>query len=292
VRAELLARLRRLLRRAPVDAVPVADADLLGPVARRTRIVRIALAAALVAAAVAAFLVAPRHPGRRYLPANAVGIVVLDVSSSVKPTTYYRIEQTLDTIAASKGRLGLVLFSDVAYEALPTGTPASDLRPMLRFFAPPPKTPAGDQPLVADSPWQQWFSAGTRISVGLYLAENMLDAEHAKRGAILLISDLADDPDDIPALKDAVVSLEQKSIPLELVALDPTLGNANFFKNLLGPQAIYQTASLPTGSQAAGKIEVTNGFSVAFAVCAAALLALLAADVWWAEPFRFRRRTA
>lgn len=289
MRAELLARLWRFLR-GTVDAIPVADAGILGPVARRTQLVRIALAALIVGAAVAAFLVAPRHPGRRYLPANAVGIVVLDVSSSVKPTTYYRIEQTLDTIAASKGRLGLVLVSDVAYEALPTGTPASALVPFLRFFAPPSKTAAGAEPFVASSPWQQWFSAGTRISVGLYLAENMLTAEHAKRGAVLLISDLADDPDDIPALKDAVVSFEQKSIPLELVALDPSLGNANFFKNLLGAQAVYQTASLPTGAQAAGKVEVTNGFSVGLVACAAALLVLLAVDVWWAEPFRFRRR--
>src|ERR1700759_5544889 len=118
-------------------AIPVADPGLLGGAARPPRIVRGALAAVLIGAVVAGALVAPRPPGRRYLPAQAVGIVVLDVSSSVRPSTYYRIEQTLNSIAASKGRLGLVLFSDTAYEALPPGTPAAVLVPFLRFFAPP-----------------------------------------------------------------------------------------------------------------------------------------------------------
>jgi hypothetical protein len=271
--------------------LPVAGADWLDRAARRTRVIRIVLAAALLAAVAAAFLVSPRHPGRRYLPAQAVGIVVLDVSSSVRPSTYYRIEQTLDSIAASRGRLGLVLFSDVAYEALPPGTPASELKPILRFFAPPSANAQTDQ-YLADSPWQQWFSAGTRISEGLGLAERMLENEHAKRGAVLLISDLADDPVDIQPLKDQVLSLEQKSVPVEIVALDPTVQNANFWKSLLGAQAVYQTAKLPTGAQARGKIEVTNGFSTKLAVLAAATILLLALNEWWAEPFRYLRRAS
>jgi hypothetical protein len=265
--------------------IPVSDGGFLPAAARRTRIVRIALALLLVGAVASAFATAPNKPGRRFLPAKAVGVVVLDVSSSVKPTTYWEIEQTLATIAASKGRLGLVLFSDVAYEALPTGSPAVDLKPFLRFFAPPGK---GSGIYLDNSPWQQWFSAGTRISEGLYLAEHMLHQEHAKRGAVLLISDLADDPHDVSALKDSVVLLEQESVPLEIVALNPTYGDANFFKSLLGNQAVYQRATLPTGAQAEGKIEVTNGFSTWLLVFAAAAIALLAVNEWWAEPFRFR----
>jgi hypothetical protein len=281
------------LRRRRTGAIPVADGAFLGSAARRTRGVRIVLAGAVIAAIVCAFLAAPSHPGRRYLPAKAVGIVVLDVSSSVRPTTYFRIEQTLDTIAASRARLGLGLFSDVAYEAFPTGTPAAALQPILRFFAPPAQTgSAAGQTYLAESPWQQWFSAGTSISSGLYLAEHMLEAEHARSGAVLLISDLSDDPEDAQALKNSVVLLEQKSIPLEIVALAPTIGNANYFKSLLGTQAIYQTAQLPTGSQAAGKIEVSNGFSVALAVFALLAVGLLALDTWWAEPFRFGERPA
>ena len=203
---------------APTDTpLPIADAGWIDGAARRTRLLRLALGVGLVALLGAAFVTAPRHPGRRYLPANAVGVVVLDVSSSVRPATYYRIEQTLDAIAASKGRLGLVLFSDTAYEAFPTGTPAVDLKALLRFFAPPAQTAGGGQTYLANSPWQQWFSAGTRISQGLYLAQHMLEVEHANRGAVLLISDLADDPHDVDGVRDAVVSLEQKSVPIEKV---------------------------------------------------------------------------
>ena len=276
---------------APADQtpIPVSDAGFLPAAARRTRIVRVALALVLVASVACAFVAAPRHPGRRFLPAQAVGIVVLDVSSSVRPTTYWRIEEALDSIASSKGRLGLVLFSDVAYEALPTGSPASELKPFLRFFAPPGK---GSGIYLANSPWQQWFSAGTRISEGLYLADHMLQAEHAKHGAMLLISDLADDPEDQQPLKSAVLQIEQQGVPLEIVALAPTLGNANYFKSLLGDKAVYQTASLPTGAQAAGKIEITNGFSFSLLVFAGLAVVLLAVNEWWAEPFRFRGRAA
>jgi len=277
------------MARAEDTPIPVADASFLDRVARRTHVVRLALALVLVALLATAFVAAPTKPGRRFLPAKAVGIIVLDVSSSVRPTTYWRIEQALDSVASSKGRLGLVLFSDVAYEALPTGTPAADLKPFLRFFAPPGK---GNGIYLANSPWQQWFSAGTRISQGLYLADAMLENEHAKRGAVLLISDLADDPEDTDALKDSVVQLEQQGVPLEIVALNPTIGNANYFKSLLGEQAIYQTAKLPTGAQAQGKIEVTNGFATWLAVGVVAIVLLLAANEWWAEPFRFRRRLA
>ncbi len=117
-------------------AVPLVDRVALQPAVRRTRIVQVTLAILLIGAAVAAFLAAPRKPGRKFLPSDTTGIVVLDVSSSVKPTTYFRIEQTLATIAATQSRLGLVLFSDVAYEAFPPGTAAAELKPLLRFFAP------------------------------------------------------------------------------------------------------------------------------------------------------------
>ena len=66
--------------------------------------------------------------------------------------------------------------------------------------------------------------------------------------------------------------------------------NANFWKSLLGAQAVYQTAKLPTGAQARGKIELTSGFSTTLAVLAAATILLLALNEWWAEPFRYLRR--
>src|SRR3954470_2614352 len=163
-RTDLRSLLARLKSRDRDVSVPLADPAPLGAAARRTRIVRAVLAVALIACVVGAFFTAPSRAGRRFIPASTTGVIVLDVSSSVKPDTYFRIEQTLATVAASRSRLGLVLFSDVAYEALPTGTPASELKPLLRFFAPPSATTttkASSADEVARTPWEQWFSAGT-----------------------------------------------------------------------------------------------------------------------------------
>jgi hypothetical protein len=218
---------------------------------------------------------------------------VLDVSSSVQPDTYFRIEQTLATIAASRSRLGLVLFSDVAYEALPPGTPSGQLRPFLRFFAPP----TGQEAKSADdqlprTPWDQWFSGGTRISGGLYLAAHMLKKQHVKSGAIILISDLNDDPVDIGRTVEAVAYAQQQDFALEIVGLNPRAQDADFWRRLLGDEAIFTTASLPTSDQAAGRIHVSGAFSHALLAFAILAIALLAVNEWWAEPLRWRRPTA
>jgi hypothetical protein len=283
----------RLRRRAHGDAIPLADAALLDAAARRTRLVRLGLAAALAAAAITAVVLAPDAPGRRFLPANAVGIIVLDVSSSVRPDTYYRIEHELATLAATRRRLGLVLFSDVAYEALPPGTPASELKPLLRFFA-PPTTPRTHSDEVAQglprSPWEQWFSAGTNISSGLFLAYDMLRHDHVERGAVVLISDLEDDPGDLGSVADAVLLYEQNGIPLEIVGLNPPPKAAEYFKQLLGTEAIFQQAKLPTEAEARGKIALTGTFATGLAVAGAIAILLLALNEWWAEPLRWRPR--
>ena len=200
---------------------------------------------------------------------------MLDVSSSVKPSTYFRIEQTLATIAATQSRLGLVLFSDVAYEAFPSGTAAAELKPLLRFFAPPTGKVGESEAQLARTPWDQWFSAGTKISNGLLLALRMLDEQHAKRAAVMLISDLADDPTDLTRLTDAVLAFQDRKIPLEIVALDPTPANADFFRRLLGDEAVFQEAKLPTGAQARGQLELTGTFSIALAVFAVLSIGLL-----------------
>src|SRR5581483_6418490 len=99
---------------------------------------------------------------------------------------YDQIERTLQDLAGSGRRIGLVLFSDIAYEALPPGTPASELRPYVRFFR------ARGTP----NPWQEAFAGGTRIWSALDLAHRMLQRDHVGNGAVVLISDLADAPND------------------------------------------------------------------------------------------------
>lgn len=280
------------MARADRHALLLADRASFDGAARRARIVRLSLALLVLTATVAAFLVAPRTPGRKFLPADTTGVVVLDVSSSVKPTTYFRIEQTLATIAATQSRLGLVLFSDVAYEAFPSGTAAAELKPLLRFFAPQTGKVDEADAQHARTPWDQWFSAGTKISNGLLLALRMLDEQHAKRAAVMLISDLADDPTDLTRLTDAVLAFQDRKIPLEIVALDPTPANADFFRRLLGDEAIFQEAKLPTGAQARGQLELTGTFSIALAVFAVLSIGLLTVNVWWAAPLRWGREAA
>ena len=157
---------------------------------------------------------------------------------------------------------------------------------MLRFFAPP----SGGG--LARSPWEQWFSAGTRISSGLYLAANMLQQQHVKHGAVLLISDLADDPTDVKRVADAVILFEQRRLPLEIVGLDPSPANADYWRNLLGTEAVFRRARLPTAAEAQGKVELTGTFATGLAICGLLAVLLLTVNEWWAEPLRWRRRTA
>jgi hypothetical protein len=284
-------RLGRLQRR---ETIPLADAPSFEGASRRARRVRVALGAVLIAGGVAAFLVAPTQPGRRFLPSTTAGIVVLDVSSSIQPGTYYRIEHVLASLAATRERLGLVLFSDVAYEALPPGTPAAELKPLLRFFAPPGSAGKDAIPsagAIPEGPWQQWFSAGTVVSNGLFLADNLLQ-HNIKHGSIVLISDLADDPTDDTQLANAVHLVQQQHIPLEIVGLNPKQQDVEFFKGLLGPKALLQTASLPTSAEASGKLALVSGFPQWLAALSCLIIVLLAVNEWWAEPFRWRPRSS
>ena len=52
---------------------------------------------------------------------------------SIRPTTYKLIGIELASLATDQ-RVGVVLFSDVAYTALPPGTPASELASFARFY--------------------------------------------------------------------------------------------------------------------------------------------------------------
>ena len=290
--ARLAARWQRLRRRSYGETIRLADLPSFGPQTRRARRARTTLALALLGAAIAAFVVAPVAPGRRFLPSDTVGIVVLDLSASIKPGYYYRIEHELATLAATRERFGLVLVSDTAYEALPPGTPAAELKPLLRFFAPPAPGSGGSSNDAPRSPWQQWFSAGTDLSSGLFLAADMLHQGHVKKGGVVLISDLADDPTDLGHLADAVLLFQQAKTPLEVVALDPTPEDAEFFKTLLGTKAVTQQTTLPTSNEARGKLGLVASFPRGLAAAACLAIALLALNEWWAEPLRWRPRRA
>ena len=254
--ADRLHSLGRWLRRVSRDAaIPFSDLSSLGGVARRTRRLRLALALALVVALAVGVAEAPGQPGRHFLPADTVGIVVLDVSASITPAPTTASSRS-STRLLFRERFGLVLFSDVAYEALPPGTPASELTPLLRFFAPP----KGSKGAIPPSPWQQWFTGGTDISTGLFLAAQMLRRDHVAHGSAVLIVTLPMIRRISPHSPMRVLYFQQTNTPLEIVGLNPTTANAEFFKNLLGVKAVIQTAKLPSSARPAGSCRSSRHF--------------------------------
>src|SRR5262245_34500193 len=161
-------------------AIPLADTSDLARLARRTTIVRVLLLAAIVAAAVLCVLESTKLDvgEASLLGPGSSGVVVLDLSSSTDSAPPREIPGVLRHLANAGGRSGLVLFSDVAYEALPLGTTAEELRPFLRYFRRPvlPAQAAGGvngqftQPPRGTrrvTPWSRSFRSGTRISAGL-----------------------------------------------------------------------------------------------------------------------------
>ena len=226
--------------------IPLADAGSLEGVRRRTTIVRTTLAFALVAL-IAGTVVASAHPQSptlRFLPRGTTGIVVLDLSASISSDTYQRIGQTLRELASTNGRYGLVVFSDVAYQALPPGTPAAELKPYARYFTLPP-VQSGFLPAFPINPWTNTFSGGTRISAGLGLALRIIRSAHVARPAIVLVSDLDDDPGDIQHLAGVALAYRQAHIPVRVVALDPQPGDERLFARLLERAVVVEHARLP-----------------------------------------------
>src|SRR5262249_50251087 len=153
--------------RARGDAVtaaplPLADAGCLRPEARRTRILRLAFAAALTVAAIGVLLLArgPRVSAGPFVPARSHTIGRLDVSRSVELDRLRLAYSTLSFLGHSKARVGLVIVSSYAYEALPPGSPASALLPIAALFHPTGVRPGPrGQPafVLPPNPWKAAF---------------------------------------------------------------------------------------------------------------------------------------
>ena len=160
--------------------IPTSEPAPLRHAVRRKTIVRIVLALALVGALAIAFLLARRADVRHapLVPSGTTGMVVLDLSASVYESAF---GPTLEKMATSGERAGLVVFSDAAYEVLPPGSPGRELLPYLRFFRPAPNSTTGSFP---PNPWQD-FRAGTRISQGLAVAREALVRRPGTRVVVL-----------------------------------------------------------------------------------------------------------
>ncbi len=274
-----------------MTTIPYVSARDFGALAARTKLVRIVLAVVLVALVLAAAAAArhPRATAQPFVPAGAGGVVVLDLSASVTSDTYSRIHESLQQLIARGGRYGLVVFSNVAYEALPPGTPASALEPIVRYFAVPAVTPSGEQPSLPVNPWAQSFTSGTEISVALDQARTIELAGHARRRAVVLISDLADDPNDFQRLDTVLNEYRAEGIALRVIALNADPNDVQRFKGLIGKASSIIPAGLTGPKQSAPRPPRTSfpSLLVVLAAVVAVLLSfneLRAARLRWGTP--------
>jgi hypothetical protein len=274
--------------------IPLGDAEVLRRPGNRTRTIRLLLAGSLAALGVLAFHFSrsPSLAPTPLLPAGSSGIIVLDVSGSVEGATLDRIYASMSELANSNDRFGMVIFASRAYEALPPNTPARELAPLARFFRPlsrsslPKGFPSQNLPFTAHypaNPWQVGFDTGTEISKGLELAESIIAANPATRRSVWLISDLADDPQDLGTLTHVATDYTDDGITLNVIGLDPSSADVRIFQRFLGPSGTF---IVPKRS-AQVRLERTHGFPTALLVCAVLIGVLLAANELLSSPMRW-----
>jgi hypothetical protein len=259
-----------------VTSIPYVGTQAFRRAATRTLLTRVALAVLLVALVLAAAAAArsPRVTEQPFLPANASGVVVLDLSASITSDTYSRIEQTLRELVSRGGRYGLVVFSTSAYEALPPGTPASALAPLIRYFTVPPSPSVGAQPTFPINPWSASFTSGTEISRALNLAQQVEIASNVRHPQVLLVSDLADDPQDIQRLIGVLNQYRTNGVRLRAIALNAAPNDAAFFARLIGSASSIIPADLAP-PRASSPAPPTSSFPTLLVVLAVAVAILL-----------------
>ncbi len=274
--------------------LPIADAPLLWPAARRAQILRAAITLALAALVGAAVVLAPRGGGSPTLPSpgGSTTEIVLDVSGSVGQSSFAVAGKALQRLSRTTGRVGLVLFSDSALEALPPGSPPAELQPFARVFTPHPRPRTGQVGLprtrYEPNPWYPSFSGGTRMSVGLAAAARALRRDRVS-GHILLLSDLGDAPDDRGGLRRRLISLAKAGIDLRVLMLPNAVeSDRHWFEKLEGPHTVLKGLPEPPPareSQAGGRFDFPTWLAAIVVLLAIALAVneLIARSLRWRE---------
>ena len=260
-------------RSSSAPAVPYERIGVLHVAARRTALVRVALALALVAAAAVELGVA-RGGGvseASYIQPGATNVVVMDFSYSISGSAYRLIVNGLRRLAAAGGSVALVGFSDVAYEMLPPGTPARELEPVARRFLP---LPGRHGVVFPASPWSP-LEGGTRVSQGLQLADTILRRDGIRKGSVVLISDLETSSDDASSVVDAVDALKQHGYSLHLIGLAPDDASLHFFQGLVGRRSFVDARTLDRPVRTPASTALLSGRVPWSFLLAAILLALL-----------------
>ncbi|MGZ8717454.1 MAG: vWA domain-containing protein [Gaiellaceae bacterium] len=206
--------------------LPLADAGSLAALGRRTRLHWTLFAVSLVSLTSAAVLLARTGgAGAGVLPNGGSTVVVVDLSGSTRAASKRIATALLGLTHASDRRLGLVVFSDTGYEALPLAAPVGALRAWLMLLA---------DGTLKDYPWTPSFSGGTVISAGLSIARRMLLSRPPADRHVLLVSDLVDGVVDLPKLQSVVAQYQREQIDLRVISVKDTNGatqsNASFLQ--------------------------------------------------------------
>ncbi len=103
---------------------------------------------------------------------------------------------------------------------------------------------------------------------------------------MLLISDLDDDPSDLPNLGSVATAYRQERIGLNVVGLNPSQDDEQLFQKFVAGSGTLSHAELPgAGGQAAGG----SPFPWTLALVALALVALLALNELWTARLTWRQ---
>ena len=280
-----------------IEPLPIADAAELRRASRRTAGVRGVLLLAVAGALAAVYVTAPRPTGElsSLVSSGQSTVVILDMSQSVSDLVYREIARTLEgivTASGENGRLGLVLFSDAAQEALPPDSRAAELVPFIRYFRPlsergltgkpvyyraagPTEQAATQYPL---NPWFGRFSGGTQISTGLRAGREALERDGGGGRAVLL-SDLGEAEEDAARLtRELLRWQENPALELRVVALPPAIpADKTAFERITGDRdLVVDSLELVTGNEGVG--EPAENIPWPFVGAVLALAVLLAAN--------------
>jgi hypothetical protein len=211
-----------------------------------------------------------------FLPPGSDGIVALDLSASASATEYTYIHRYLTQIIDSRGRFGLVVFSDTAYETLPPNAPSSAFATVARYF---------QGPVYPTNPWAGGFSLGTSISKALDLAREVILGDGVRRRNVWLISDLSDAPEDLPLLNASLQSYSGAGIDLHVLPVDATAADLAPYRRLFGTQSpTISVKPLPV----VPPVGRSYGFPLLLAVVAIILAVALAVNELVSPPLRWR----
>ena len=261
-------------------AVPLADLPRVRFPLQRTSLVRVLLAAAVAGTFSLLFLTArSAGAGRAAVFPEGIdtGVVALDMSASISGPTYSRVATTLRGIANANQSVGLVMFSDSAYELLPPNSPPGALVQFIPYFV--PVRYFGSTPVFSQSPWDT-FMGGTRVATGLEMARAALERAGVRHGAILLVSDLDDSNSDQGLLDQEALTLREQHIPVRIVPLFASEHNVNLFRALFGDSSIVDPRVFThTATRRAASVAATQPWTLL--LLGGALVLLLAGNERW-----------